>query len=67
VDIISIDEGAKVKVRYDKRNVDTVNVSVDIKTKTTYEAKLAVSVDGQQLAEITGTTDWPLEYAFDLP
>jgi hypothetical protein len=67
VSIISIDEGAKVKIKYDKKSVDTVAISVNIKTKTTYEAKLIVVMDDQQLAEVLGTTNSPLEYAFSLP
>ncbi len=67
VDIISIDEGAKVKIRYSKESVDTVEISVDIKTKTTYEAKLVVLMDDQQLTEVLGTTNSPLEFAFSLP
>jgi hypothetical protein len=67
VDVVSIDEGAKVKVRYDKNKADTVEISVDIKTKDTYETKLVVTMDDQQLAEVSGTTDSPLEYVFGLP
>jgi hypothetical protein len=67
VDVASIDEGAKVKIRYDKNSIDTVAISVDIKTKATYETKLIVTMDDQQLAEVPGTTENPLEYVFGLP
>lgn len=41
-----------------------VSVSVDINTKTVYNTRLTVGLDGKQIAQVMGTTRHDLEYSF---
>jgi hypothetical protein len=71
VSVISCEPNARVIIKYDKSKsgVDDdhsipVEVSVDIKTKTTFNSRLGVSLDGEQISQEQGNTDSELVSSF---
>ena len=70
VSVVYIDPGAKVKIYYtdgSSKNKMPVNVSVvDINTRDIYPSRLIVSLDGNQIALVEGTTADDLNYNFTI-
>ena len=68
--VISIDPyvKAKVKIKENKKApAGQVVVTVDINTKKTYDVQFEVTLNGVQIAFITGDTKNSPEFAFDIP
>ncbi len=66
INVICVDPGASVKVNYNNGS-SSIAVSVDFETEIEYPAIFYVLVDGQQVAQATGTTLQELEAAFSAP
>ena len=67
VSVISVDPGAQVLINRSQNAGDPVEISLDIHTKATYNTMLFVIVDGQQVAQLQGTTASDLDYYLTLP
>ena len=75
VKVISCDSNAEVNVKYnnssrswDKKGSNegstAVDISVDINSKTTFNTRVTVSIDGKQVIQETGTTKHDLDCNF---
>ena len=75
VKVVSCDSNAEVNVKYnnsarswDKNGSNEgstpVDISVDINTKTTFNTRVTVSMDGKQVIQETGTTKHDLDCNF---
>jgi hypothetical protein len=64
IDVISVDPGAVLKINCNNGNNQSIKVSVDFQTSSEYSAIFSVSVDGQTVAQSSGTTLEELSASF---